>query len=64
MIFKPDLQNERNKLYIYECGGVVEEALYENNREVWPFKIYEKGKDSLWLAILRSYWIIEVKKIE
>ena len=59
---KPDLPNERKR--IYEHGGVVEKALDEyDEEEEGPFRVYIKGEDYPGLAMSRSIGDIDAKKI-
>ena len=59
--FKPNLPNERKR--IFECGGIVEKTVEENDKEDAFYRVYMKGKDFPGLAMSRSIGDIDSKKI-
>ena len=58
--FKPDLTNERKR--IYEYGGIVRRA-FDDIDEDGPYRVYMRGEDFPGLAMSRSIGDIESKKI-
>ena len=58
--FKPDLTNERKR--IYEHGGIVRRA-FDDIDEDGPYRVYMRGEDFPGLAMSRSIGDIESKKI-
>ena len=58
--FKPDLTNERKR--IYEYGGIVRRA-FDDIDEDGPYRVYMRGEDFPGLAMSRSIGDIDSKKI-
>ena len=58
--FKPDLPEERKR--IYEYGGIVRRA-FDDIDEDGPYRVYMRGEDFPGLAMSRSIGDIESKKI-
>ena len=58
--FKPDLTNERKR--IYEYGGIVRRA-FDDIDEDGPYRVYMRGEDFPGLAMSRSIGDMDAKKI-